>query len=219
MRVFDRCTNEDLTMSTFGAYGLMRKTTRALVVLFACLALLACSKSSYSPSMLGSDIDSSTLAGNRDALKLINEYNDAHRAATIRALEKKLARFDVKILSVGQDYMMTIPSAQLFYANSPRITWPSYAVLDIAADYLKQYTKISVRVACFTDNLGSSKRNRALSEARARKVSDYLWSQHVGARMLYTKGYGAAKPLYPNRSKASVASNNRVEITFRNIVA
>ncbi len=61
--------------------------------------------------------------------------------------------------------------------------------------------------------------NRALTLARARAVGDYLWSQGVDSRFIFTHGLGSDKPIVAFTEKGDKSPNSRIEITFRDAVA
>ncbi len=139
-----------------------------------------------------------------------------------RVIINKQARFNTKgirVISLGQDYLISIPSTALFADESPRIHWGSYALLNAIACYLKEFHKIAINVTAFSDKCVSAKRDRALTQARARAVGDYLWSQGIDSRFIFTQGLGSDKPIVDNIKKGDKSPNSRIEITFRDAVA
>lgn len=134
-------------------------------------------------------------------------------------LMKNLKRQGVKILTIGQDYLVSIPADRLFADQSPRILWGSYAILNNVVCYLKQYRKVGVDVSAFCTKYVSAARERALTSARARAVADYLWSQDIDSRFVFTRGLGSDKPIESNMAGGDNSLNSRIEITFRNAVA
>ena len=142
--------------------------------------------------------------------------------ASDRSMMAMQARFNkegIRVITVGQDYMISIPSAVLFPNESPRLTWGSYALLNAVACYLKQFREIAINVTAFSNKCVSAKRDRALTLARARAVGDYLWSQGVDSRFIFTQGLGSDKPIVTYAQKADGSPNSRIEITFRDAVA
>jgi|GEM_PF-7071541 len=134
--------------------------------------------------------------------KYIQSVNKQYNDTLVTAAEQKLKRHCIEIFSVGQDYKIRIPVNEIFYANSPRIRWESYALLNDAVTYLKYFNKIDLKIAAYTSPTGNLERDKALAVARARNVSDYFWGQAVDARVIYVKGY-----VFPN--------TNRIEMSFR----
>jgi intracellular multiplication protein IcmN len=62
-------------------------------------------------------------------------------------------------------------------------------------------------------------RERALTLARSRVVGEYLWSQGIDSRLIFTAGLGSDKPITRFSPSGDVSPNARVEITFRDAVA
>lgn len=133
-------------------------------------------------------------------------------------LEKALDIAGVNVLTVGQDYRVIIPVEKLFYHSSPRIQWRSYGMLNMVVDYIKQFRKVSIRVSAYSKDK-DRKRAGGLSYARAREVSDYLWSQLVDARIIYTQSHS----MEPNeiccgKVEAKDDVHAHIEIAFRNTI-
>ena len=137
----------------------------------------------------------------------------------IAEAEKRLNEHGVQLVSQGDDYLISIPGASLFYENSPRIRWKSYTLLNDVTRYLRLYRKVSVQVSVFSNRYRSAKREQALTHARANAVANYLWSQGIHARFIYAYAEGADKPIVENPSRGERTLNSRVEITFREVVA
>lgn len=139
-----------------------------------------------------------------------------------RAMIAAQARFNregVQVITIGQDYLISIPSAALFPDESPQLTWGSYALLNAVACYLKQFRKVGINVTGFSNKCVSAKRDHALTMARARAVGDYLWSQGIDSRFIFTQGLGSDKPIVAITGKGDRSPNSRIEITFRDAVA
>lgn len=139
-----------------------------------------------------------------------------------RIINDQQAKFNKKgvtVISMGQDYLISIPSKLLFANESPEILWPSYALLNAVACYLKQFRKIAINITAFSNKCVSAKHDRALTLARARAVGDYLWSQGVDSRFIFTQGLGSDKPIGTFKKFGDQSPNSRVEITFRDAVA
>lgn len=130
----------------------------------------------------------------------------------------KLNKKGVKVITVGQDYMISIPATFLFEPQTPHIKWKSYALLNDVAVFLKQFRKISIYITSYSSKYVSVERERALTLARSRVVSEYLWSQGVDSRFIFTQGLGSDKPIIAYTSGGDYSANARVEITFRRAV-
>ena len=153
-----------------------------------------------------------------DQEKLPYKVNGANDRTMI-AMQARFNREGVKVISVGQDYMISIPSALLFPNESPQLTWGSYSLLNAVACYLKQFRKSAINVTAFSNKCVSAERDRALTLTRARAVGDYLWSQGIDSRFIFTQGLGSDKPIVSFTQKGDQSPNSRIEITFRDAVA
>ncbi len=138
----------------------------------------------------------------------------------VATITKLLDLNGVNVVTVGQDYRVIIPVEKLFYYKSPRIMWASYDVLNMVVDYLKQFRKVSMRVNAFSRD-DDRKRAGALSYARARAIQDYLWSQDVDTRVIYTQAHSmetdptnCCGKMRPEASDV----HSHIEISFRNTI-
>ena len=136
----------------------------------------------------------------------MRQMNYAINDKLVLAWENQLRKEGVTIISVGQEYKLVVPTNTLFYANSPRVQWNSYALLNDIASYLRCFNKIEVKVAGITEATGHLERDRALSFNRARTVENYFWGQEIGAGFIYIRGY--VVPEQPGR----------LEISFRSVM-
>lgn len=128
--------------------------------------------------------------------------------------QAKLARRGVTVISMGQNYLVSIPARLVFADESPRITWKSYRLLNDVACYLKQFRKVSLYVNSYVSPYRSPQRQKALSLARAKAISDYLWSQNIDSRFIFTEGHASDKPIVSARGGGDKSPNARIEITF-----
>ena len=139
--------------------------------------------------------------------------------ATIMDMHGRFSRKGIKVTTLGQNYLISVPAAILFADQSPRLTWASYASLNDIACYLKQFRKIGVSVTAYSSKCVSPARERALTLARSRAVADYLWSQGIDSRFVFTHGLGSDKPIVGFNQGGDQSPNSRIEITFRDAVA
>ena len=134
-------------------------------------------------------------------------------------LENELASKGVDIISVGQDYRIIIPANLIYYHASPKLIWGSYDTINLVVDYIKQFRTVSMRVDAYSQG-ADNEFSGALSLARTRTMVDYLWSQAIDTRFLYTQAHIMERS--PNawykdkQGKSDVPT--RVEITFRNTI-
>jgi len=138
---------------------------------------------------------------------------------TIAELQTRIKKSGVQVITIGDDYLISIPSSLLFPDESPQLTWASYQLLNDIACYLQQFRKISVYVRAFSSQYVSRTREHALTLARAKAVGDYLWGQGVQSRFIFTQGLGSDKPIGVFKKSGDDSPNSRVEITFRRVLA
>ncbi len=139
--------------------------------------------------------------------------------ATVMKYLKKLNRKGIRVITVGQDYLISIPSSALFEDQTPHLTWVSYSLLNEVANLLKQFRKVAITISSHTSKYVSVQREHALTLARSRVVGEYLWSQGVDSRFIFTQGLGSDKPIMGSTQGGDSSLNSRVEITFRDAVA
>ena len=172
-------------------------------LLFATFLLTACHKTVYVYPL------------EEDINRLPTRVNGTSDKVVIKMMRDFKRAGVVKITSIGQDYMITIPSSALFGDESPQIHWNGFAVLNQVSDFMKQFRKVSVRVISYSSRYVSVKREHALTLARARVVADYLWFQGVDSRLMYTEGAGATHPISVFGQGSDFSPNSRIEIIFR----
>ena len=107
-----------------------------------------------------------------------------------------------------------LPSNVTFAVDSADISSSFYRVLDSVTLVVNEYDKTLIEIMGHTDSTGSSDYNQALSERRARSVSDYFDSRDVINGRLATYGYGENHPVADNGTESGRALNRRVEIAL-----
>ena len=136
----------------------------------------------------------------------------------IIALQKKMSQEGIRVITLGQNYLISIPSSVIFHNQSPEIKWGSYAVLNDVACYLQQFRKISININSFSSCYKSKHRAYALTLARARVLGDYLGSQGLDSRFIFTRGLGNGTYIVEHAKEDDFSPNSRIEITFRSAV-
>jgi outer membrane protein OmpA-like peptidoglycan-associated protein len=87
------------------------------------------------------------------------------------------------------------------------------ARLDQISQYLRaDRTVTRIHVDGYTDSSGREPKNRALSEARARAVSDYLVASGFDAESIETRFHSSRFPAAPNKTDEGRAQNRRVVV-------
>jgi outer membrane protein OmpA-like peptidoglycan-associated protein len=89
----------------------------------------------------------------------------------------------------------------------------SLPLLDNVARVLLAHPKLSpLLVESHTDNRGDVATNRALSQARAEAVRDYLVGQGVPPHRLDARGHGPDRPVTSNETSQGREANRRVDL-------
>ena len=103
-----------------------------------------------------------------------------------------------------------------FDFDSARIRSDSEGKLDRVVSILEANPAVRVRVEGHTDSTGPEKYNLGLSYRRAEAVKGYLTGKGIDANRLSVVGFGEAKPLVSNKTRAGRAVNRRVEFKVLN---
>ena len=98
-----------------------------------------------------------------------------------------------------------------FGSNSDSLTQDSKLALNKVVTLLKTDAHVNVEVQAHSDNTGSARYNKNLSQKRAESVVSYLVKQGVAANRMSAVGYGEEKPVADNGTKSGRAKNRRVE--------
>lgn len=135
-----------------------------------------------------------------------------------QTLVDKLIYNGVQVVRVGDEVLLILPSDKFFFNNSPNLRPSYYPVLNMVAKLIKDTPKLDVKVAAFTDNTGSWRRNLSLSRQQSDHMVRYLWAAGVDTRLMVAAGYGDMDPIASNFTQFGRYQNRRVEITLRKIV-
>lgn len=108
-------------------------------------------------------------------------------------------------------------AGSIFFATgSAKLLAKSNASLNTVAAILNANPDYKVDINGYTDNQGAAEKNKALSEARAKAVSDYLAKKGIDASRLAAEGLGDENPIADNKTATGRAKNRRVELKVRN---
>jgi outer membrane protein OmpA-like peptidoglycan-associated protein len=93
----------------------------------------------------------------------------------------------------------------------------SRAILDEAAEVLRQHPDVDIVVEGYTDDIGTEEYNQGLSERRAQAVFHYLVNHGVAPDRMEVIGYGESHPVASNETEAGRAQNRRVELHVKEL--
>ncbi len=87
--------------------------------------------------------------------------------------------------------------------------------LDNVGNFLKDFPNSKGSIDGHTDSVGSKAANLKLSQKRAENVRSYIINKFgIDGSRISAKGYGSAKPVDSNKTKAGKAKNRRIEAVF-----
>lgn len=132
-------------------------------------------------------------------------------------LVERLQYNGVQVIELGNEIELILPTGRFFKPNSPLMNMQYYPVMNLVAKFIKQFPKISVKVAGYTDNQGAWQRNLVLSKSQAQTVMKYLWNEGIDTRLIYAIGYGDKDPIGNNATAKGRVLNNRIQISLRKI--
>ena len=101
-----------------------------------------------------------------------------------------------------------------FEVNSASLTETSKISLSEIVNMLKVYPAVKVDVQAHSDNTGSARYNKTLSQKRAESVVDYLRQKNITGSRLTAEGFGEERPVAENTTKDGRAKNRRVEFVL-----
>lgn len=127
-------------------------------------------------------------------------------------LRQRLQGTGVSVTRQGDNLILNMPGNITFATNSADINAGFYDVLNSVVLVLKEFDKTLIDVYGHTDSVGSDAYNQTLSERRAGSVGQYLLSQGVDGRRVYTQGFGKTRPIASNDTEAGRQQNRRVEL-------
>ena len=98
-----------------------------------------------------------------------------------------------------------------FEFDSYVLTDQSKTELNMVVQLLASNPNINIQISGFTDNVGSEKYNKILSENRAKSVYEYLVNKGASQRVLTYRGLGATNFIESNNSEDGRSENRRIE--------
>ena len=113
-----------------------------------------------------------------------------------------------EVMATLNSYARTI----LFDTGKSSFKNETMSVLEAMTAIFKEYPKASFTIEGHTDSVGSATSNQLLSERRANAVHDYLVANGIADDRLNAIGYGEARPIDDNKTRAGRANNRRVEV-------
>ena len=149
--------------------------------------------------------------------KTQEELNRERQARTVAESQLSESRKDLeqyaRVQDVARGTVITLSGGVLFESGKAELLPGAQDQLSRVAAFIKNSPR-PVVIEGYTDSRGSSSTNQALSERRARAVSDYLTSQGVPADRIRAVGKGESSPIASNATASGRSQNRRVEIVL-----
>lgn len=101
-----------------------------------------------------------------------------------------------------------------FESNSATITPHGRSVLDKLVTIVRRAPELSFEIGGHTDPIGDPQYNLQLSHKRAEAVRQYFVNRDLHNRFSAV-GYGSARPLSTDRTRASLQRNRRIELRVK----
>lgn len=133
------------------------------------------------------------------------------------SIEDQLRNRGSTVVVIGDQILVVMPASRIFETRSGRIKQNAYSSLDILIRYINEYSKMLVKVAVYTDVIGSPDVNLSLSQEQAENISRYLIAGGIDARILYGIGYGGSHLVQRNSSAWDGNDNYRIEVTLEKL--
>ena len=118
---------------------------------------------------------------------------------------------NAKVERVGEGIVVEFNSKVLFGFDRSDLSEQALGNLDELTRVLKKYPDTNIEIQGHTDNVGTDKYNKTLSERRASSVSNYLSSNGITSSRVSTRGYGENAPKYSNEDETGRSQNRRVD--------
>lgn len=111
-----------------------------------------------------------------------------------------------------QGLMTKLKSDILFESGKSDLKPAAKDNLNQLATVMKKYPENVLTIKGYTDNTGTDKINKPLSQKRAEAVRDALVSDGIPANTASAVGMGSENPVDPGKTKEARSKNRRVEI-------
>ena len=107
------------------------------------------------------------------------------------------------------DLVVNVGDRIFFGYDRYDLTPEARGVLDAQAQWLMQYSNLSITVEGHADERGTREYNLALGDRRANSVKSYLIALGVDPRRVNVISYGKERPAVPGSNESAWAQNRR----------
>jgi len=139
--------------------------------------------------------------------------NKANQAAQVGEQNTQALNSLRSVVSNIDDYRMQTSVSVPFKFDKYSLTPDAKQDLDKLVSDVKSDKRFFIAVEGYTDNVGTTQYNEALSRRRADAVVQYLVAQHdIPIYRVHMIGLGKEKPVEEGRNQSARAKNRRVEV-------
>jgi len=149
-----------------------------------------------------------------EAMKKADNASSAAADAKAKADQDALEISSLKgVVNNLDDYKPVAETTVQFAFGKDKLTDDAQGALDKLADEKANLKRFVIAVEGFTDKVGSTEYNNALSRRRADAVVNYLVTKHdIPLYRIYMVGLGSQKPAEEGNTRAARSKNRRVEV-------
>jgi len=139
----------------------------------------------------------------------------------LKAASAQIKAAGAEIKETAAEIKISLQGEILFDFDKSNLRPSAESTLAQVAKMIGSYSKATVLIEGHTDAKGSDSYNAKLSDRRAVSVKTWFAKHGVAANSMQTHGWGAAKPVAPNKHPDGSddpdgrQKNRRVEITIR----
>ncbi|MBI2786272.1 MAG: OmpA family protein [Legionella longbeachae] len=133
-----------------------------------------------------------------------------------RSIIKELNKENIEFVQYGDTMTLIVPVDKYFMFESPRLNEICFPGLNNIVRLLKFYPLSPIYVAGFTDNVGTARHKKRMSQAQAETMLTFLWAHNIPAQLLKAEGYGDKNDVGDNKLIHGSAFNRRIEIQWFN---
>jgi outer membrane protein OmpA-like peptidoglycan-associated protein len=148
---------------------------------------------------------------------VVTETELMDRAQAVQEMNNEITRMGIEnttASSTEEGITISIENIQ-FEADSARLMPSEKEKITKISALLERYPDKELLISGHTALAGTASSRQELSEERAAAVARFLVEGGVRSEYnVYTRGFGAEKPVAPNDTEANKARNRRVEITI-----
>lgn len=121
----------------------------------------------------------------------------------------------VQVVNEGNRITVLIPTDKYFVFDTSTLNQLQYGYLGDIVKLIQCFPESKIYVAGFTDDVGSDKHKKMLSQDRAQAVVAYLWAKGIPQARLNAEGYADKYPIGDNQLIHGSAYNRRVEVQLQ----